>query len=113
VTISSLIVITLKVSALTLAGMLAAGGGSAAATTLTPMTSPTHSVPKHSVMPAATRSRSPAARPTASCHPTTSSGHCYQPGEYCRKSDHGKAGLAGDGAKIICKNRKGWRWERA
>ena len=99
----------LKVTGLTLAGVLAAGCGSAAASTLTPQTSP-HSALK-SVMPTATSS--PTARPTASCHPTTSSGHCYLPGEYCRKSDHGASGVAADGAKIVCKNSHGWRWERA
>jgi hypothetical protein len=104
---------SLKVSALTLAAMLAAGCGSAAAATLAPMTSPAHSVPSKSVMPAAASSRSPAAKPAASCHPTTSSGHCYEAGMYCRKSDHGKSGVAGDGAKIVCKNHKGWRWEPA
>jgi hypothetical protein len=105
--------ISLKITGLTLAAMLAAGCGSAAATTLTPQTSPTHSALKQSVKPTATSSKSPAARPSASCHPTTSSGHCYEPGEYCRKSDHGASGVAGDGAKIICKNHHGWRWEQA
>jgi hypothetical protein len=98
-----------KVTALTLAAMLVAGCGSAAASTLTPKTSP-HGALKQSVMPRAPSSKSPA----ASCHPTTSSGHCYLPGEYCRKSDYGKSGVAGDGAKITCKKYKNaYRWQRA
>ena len=98
-----------KIGALTLAALLAAGCDSAAASTLTPGPSPPHGALKQSVMP-----RAPAARPAASCHPTTTSGHCYLPGQYCRKSDKGKSGVAGDGVKITCKKYKnGYRWERA
>ena len=53
----------------------------------------------------------PAAPPPASCYPTTNSGNCYEPGEYCRKSDHGASGVAGDGEKILCEDNNGWRWE--
>jgi hypothetical protein len=47
----------------------------------------------------------------ASCTPMTDSGNCYEPGEYCRASDHGVSGVAGDGARITCENNNGWRWE--
>jgi hypothetical protein len=47
----------------------------------------------------------------ASCHPLTNSGHCYEPGEYCRSSDHGVKGIAGDGERIVCEDNDGWRWE--
>jgi hypothetical protein len=48
--------------------------------------------------------------PTA-CYPTTDSGGCYEPGEYCRDSDHGTSGVAGDGEAITCEDNNGWRWE--
>lgn len=51
------------------------------------------------------------AAPTASCYPLTNSGGCYEPGEYCRTSDHGKTGVAGDGEHIQCEDNNGWRWE--
>jgi hypothetical protein len=47
----------------------------------------------------------------ASCHPLTDGGNCYEPGEYCRDSDHGVSGVAGDGEAITCANTNGWRWE--
>jgi len=45
------------------------------------------------------------------CHPLTNGGKCYEPGEFCRKTDHGVSGLAGDGKAIICRDANGWRWE--
>lgn len=51
-----------------------------------------------------------AAAPT-SCYPLTDGGNCYEPGEYCRDSDHGATGTAGDGEPITCENNDGWRWE--
>ena len=48
--------------------------------------------------------------PTA-CYPLTNSGGCYEPGEFCRASDHGMSGVAGDGEAIICEYNNGWRWE--
>jgi hypothetical protein len=45
------------------------------------------------------------------CYPTTDSGNCYEPGEYCRNSDHGTSGVAGDGETITCEDNNGWRWE--
>jgi hypothetical protein len=57
----------------------------------------------------------PAAAPTtpSGCYPLTNGGKCYEPGEYCRKSDHGASGVAGDGERIICADNDGWRWEPA
>jgi hypothetical protein len=65
----------------------------------------------HSAAPPPAPTTSAAAPPPASCYPTTNSGHCYEPGEYCRNSDHGTSGVAGDGEKIICEYNNGWRWE--
>lgn len=57
----------------------------------------------------------PPAPPTSaaalSCHPLTNGGNCYEPGEFCRSSDHGVTGLAGDGETITCKDNNRWRWE--
>ena len=57
----------------------------------------------------------PAAASTTSsgCYPLTNGGNCYEPGEYCRKSDHGASGMAGDGERIVCEDNNGWRWEPA
>ena len=53
----------------------------------------------------------PASAAPAGCHPLTSGGNCYKPGEYCRASDHGASGVAGDGEAITCEDNGGWRWE--
>lgn len=53
----------------------------------------------------------PPAAPAPSCYPLTSGGNCYEPGEYCRDSDHGASGVAGDGKSIVCSDNDGWRWE--
>jgi hypothetical protein len=45
------------------------------------------------------------------CYPTTSSGNCYEPGEFCPAADHGMTGVAGNGEPIICTYNNGWRWE--
>jgi hypothetical protein len=50
---------------------------------------------------------------TTDCTPWTNSGTCYEPGEYCRESDHGVSGTAGDGETITCTDNSGWRWERS
>lgn len=57
----------------------------------------------------------PAAAPStpSGCHPLTDGGKCYEPGEYCRDSDHGASGVAGDGKTITCEDNDGWRWEPA
>jgi hypothetical protein len=57
----------------------------------------------------------PVAPPTtaapAACTPKTDAGNCYEPGEFCRDSDHGDTGVAGDGKSIKCEDNDGWRWE--
>jgi hypothetical protein len=55
----------------------------------------------------------PASTAPATCYPLTNGGNCYEPGEYCRNSDHGMSGVAGDGEAIICEDNDGWRWEPA
>jgi hypothetical protein len=47
----------------------------------------------------------------AACTPKTNAGNCYEPGEFCRASDHGATGVAGDGKTIKCEDNDGWRWE--
>jgi hypothetical protein len=53
----------------------------------------------------------PTSAPASSCTPLSNEGTCYEPGEYCRVSDHGAAGVAGNGEPITCENNNGWRWE--
>ncbi len=45
------------------------------------------------------------------CRPLSNAGHCYEPGEFCRHSDRGVKGIAGDGKRIVCRNNDGLRWE--
>ena len=59
------------------------------------------------VVPVATHS----AAPSQSCYPLTNGGNCYEPGEFCRLSDEGVTGVAGDGERIKCEDNNGWRWE--
>ncbi len=80
-----------------------------------PVGSPTvtaSSVPTTAPPPQTT---APAAAPStpSGCYPLTNGGKCYEPGEYCRNSDHGASGVAGDGEAIICEDNDGWRWEPA
>lgn len=71
-------------------------------TTSTPALAPT----------AVTPPPAPATPPTSpSCTPLTNGGNCYEPGEYCRNTDHGVSGVAGDGETITCADNNGWRWE--
>lgn len=49
--------------------------------------------------------------PSSSCYPLTDGGNCYEPGEYCRTSDEGTTGIAGDGESITCEDNNGLRWE--
>jgi hypothetical protein len=56
---------------------------------------------------------SPSAASPSGCYPKTSSGHCYEPGEFCPHADAGMSGVAGDGEAIICENNNGLRWEPA
>jgi len=61
----------------------------------------------------------PAPKPTTAppaptgCHPTTSSGNCYEPGEFCPHADAGMSGIAENGEAIICEDNNGLRWEPA
>ena len=66
----------------------------------------TPSAPTHT-----TSAAPPASSAPATCHPLSNAGHCYEPGEYCRTSDHGASGVAGDGEAIKCEDVNGWRWE--
>jgi Domain of unknown function (DUF4352) len=92
-------------------------GGSAtpaptASRTAAPSPAPQTTAPAAAPPPQTT---APAAAPATSsgCYPLTDAGHCYEPGEYCRDSDHGVSGVAGDGEHIICEDNDGWRWEPA
>jgi hypothetical protein len=49
--------------------------------------------------------------PPTGCHPLSNENTCYEPGEYCRTSDYGTSGVAGDGEAITCEDNNGWRWE--
>jgi hypothetical protein len=68
---------------------------------------PTHAAPP----PPPTHAAPPPPPTAASCHPLSDEGHCYEPGEFCRDSDHGVTGVAGDGKTIKCEDNDGWRWE--
>jgi hypothetical protein len=65
--------------------------------------------------PAGSPSRAAPSPPAtaASCYPLSDEGTCYEPGEFCRDSDHGASGVAGDGERITCEDNDGWRWEPA
>lgn len=64
-----------------------------------------HSAP---AVPVATHSAPPQ---HPSCYPLSNEGTCYEPGEFCRHSDEGATGVAGDGKRIKCEHNHGWRWE--
>jgi len=91
-----------------------------AATTVVPATTRPLTPRTTSIVPPPARPRSSqaapvvpptTAAPVSSCYPLTNGGNCYEPGEFCRKSDHGRTGVAGDGKRIICADNNGWRWE--
>jgi hypothetical protein len=63
--------------------------------------------------PPATLGPPPSSPTPAGCHPLSNEGTCYEPGEFCRDSDHGVTGVAGDGKTITCEDNDGWRWEPA
>jgi hypothetical protein len=69
--------------------------------------------PPPTTPPVTTPPTTPSTTPptTATCYPLTDGGNCYEPGEFCRNSDHGKKGIAGDGDRIVCEDNDGWRWE--
>jgi phosphatidylserine/phosphatidylglycerophosphate/cardiolipin synthase-like enzyme len=60
---------------------------------------------------ASTPTNAPTTPRPAGCHPLSSGGNCYEPGEYCSDADHGTDGTAGDGKPIACEDEDGWRWE--
>ena len=66
-----------------------------------------------SAAPAPPVAAPPPAPSAAACYPLSDEGTCYEPGEFCRDSDHGASGVAGDGEKIVCADNDGWRWEPA
>jgi hypothetical protein len=70
-------------------------------------------VPQVPVTPAPTAPTAPPASAQRACTPLTNGGNCYSPGEYCRTSDHGVTGVAGNGESIVCAYNNGWRWEPA
>lgn len=71
--------------------------------------------PPHTTAPAAAPAPPAATKPAvpkpAGCYPLSNEGTCYEPGEFCRKVDHGSSGVAGDGEAITCEDNNGWRWE--
>jgi hypothetical protein len=87
--------------------------------TPTPTPTPTHHRHRHRHHHAVVPTPPPQPPPTtqapapAGCYPTTSSGHCYEPGEFCPEADAGIHGVAGDGEAIVCENNNGLRWEPA
>jgi hypothetical protein len=78
-----------------------------------PSVAPTQSPASPSPSPAPTTAPPTPKPPAASCYPLSNGGNCYEPGEFCRASDHGVSGVAGDDEKIVCENTNGWRWEPA
>jgi hypothetical protein len=80
-------------------------------TTTTTTTTTTVPVTVPATVPATIPATVPSTAAPVGCHPLTNGGNCYEPGEYCRDSDHGVTGVAGDGETITCENNNGWRWE--
>src|ERR1035438_3839070 len=74
-----------------------------------PIPATTRAAPPPQSPPATTAAAPPATQ--AGCYPLSNEGTCYEPGEYCRASDHGASGVAGDGERITCEDNDGWRWE--
>src|SRR5487761_1293069 len=52
------------------------------------------------VPPAPSNAAPPPPTTPAGCSPRSNEGTCYEPGEFCRNSDHGATGRAGDGETI-------------
>jgi len=85
--------------------------GAAAAPSSPPKSPPPPPPPPPPSAPATSPPPAAPPPPPASCHPLSSAGHCYEPGEFCSDADHGVTGLAGDGETIVCQDNDGWRWE--
>jgi len=79
--------------------------------TAPPRTVKTAAAPAPVTTPAAAPPAPAAPTTPAGCYPLSDEGTCYEPGEYCRDSDHGVSGVAGDGETITCEDNDGWRWE--
>src|SRR5258708_2661397 len=80
----------------------------------TPPPAPTYTpAPTHTYVPPTPVQTHTTAPPThPSCYPTTSTGHCYEAGQFCRTSDRGVSGVAGNGAHITCRlDGDRYRWE--
>jgi hypothetical protein len=99
---------------------VAAHAGPACQTTAPPPPAQTtHAAPPPPPVPAQTTPAAapppppPASAAPVACQPLTNGGNCYEPGEFCRDSDHGASGVAGDGEAITCEDNDGWRWEPA
>ncbi|MDA8343134.1 MAG: hypothetical protein M0007_13060 [Actinomycetota bacterium] len=76
---------------------------------VTTAASPTGGLP---AVPSTTATASSAPAAVAGCSPTTPSGACYRPGEYCSVAEHGTTGTDADGGTITCEDVSGtWRWE--
>ena len=78
------------------------------ATTAPPPQAPPSTAPP---APAPVPAPPPTTAAPTGCFPRTSSGNCYEAGEYCPTADHGVAGVAGNGQRIQCIDNSGWRWE--
>jgi hypothetical protein len=78
-----------------------------------PAAAPTQPTPSPSPSPSQAAPPPPPPPTATGCYPLSNEGTCYEPGEFCRDSDHGVSGVAGDGEKIICEDNNGWRWEPA
>lgn len=73
--------------------------------------SPCQGSPAETTPPATTAESKTGGPGSGGCHPLTDSGNCYEPGEFCRDTDHGTSGTAGDGEAITCEDNDGWRWD--
>jgi len=58
--------------------------------------------PRQPPPPPAPKVTTPPPAPPTGCYPKTSSGNCYEPGEFCPEADAGMTGIAGDGERITC-----------
>ncbi len=72
---------------------------------------PTTAAPVAPTTPVTAAPAAPPATGPGGCGPLSNEGNCYEPGQFCRNSDHGASGVAGDGKPITCRNNDGWRWE--
>jgi hypothetical protein len=94
-----------------LAAFTAAGDFDRTRARVVPPPIPTASADPAVAEPLATSAPATVAASTPACHPLSDEGACYEPGEFCRASDQGVTGLAGDGKTIICEENDGLRWE--